>query len=122
MKNRTYIHIVGWEAMQHYKKPKPPWIKVYRDILNEYDFMNLTVDLKYTLFALWLLAAETDNSIIDDEEYIRDRLRLTEVPDLDKLVEAGYITRDREKSRLSLVSVEESKEETEEETKTDGNK
>jgi len=85
------LKIRNWKKHQHYNKPKPPWIKVYRDILGDYDFMRMTVEQKYTVFGLWMIAAETDNKIPDDPAWIKHRLGLNKLPDLQALTDNGFI-------------------------------
>jgi len=86
------IRVLKWENHQHYKKPKPVWIKVYRDLLNNYEFCKLDPQQKWTLVGLWLLAAETGNAIPDDVVWIQHRLQLTHKPDLETLQTLGFIS------------------------------
>ena len=44
------------------------WIKVYRKILDDYEWSNLTSDNKATLIELWLLASENNGKIKNLEE------------------------------------------------------
>ena len=66
------IHVVNWERHQHYKadngkKPKkPPWIKLYRDLLGDYAFQCLPEKDRFVLVGFYLLAAETNNEIPED--------------------------------------------------------
>ena len=69
-----YIVIPSWEKFQHYKKPKPRWVKLYRDLLGHYEIMQLTVTERWILVGLWCLAAETDNKIPADLKYLTHRL------------------------------------------------
>jgi hypothetical protein len=95
------IQVKDWQRLQHYKKSKPPWIKLYRDILGDYEFGKLSTTNRWTLIGLWLLAAETNNKIPLDEEWIKARLNLTEKPDLSALQELGFISLG-EQPRLNL--------------------
>jgi len=65
------IKVVNWEKHQHYKKPKPIWIKVYRDLLTDYEFASLDPVEKWTLIGIWLLAAETGNKIPNDVKWLQ---------------------------------------------------
>ena len=70
------IQICGWEKHQHYKNNKPAWIKVYRDVLGNYEIMfQLKPEERWIVIGLWLLAAETNNKINDDLAYLKERLR-----------------------------------------------
>lgn len=55
----------NWEKFQHYKQRCPPWIKVYRTLLDDRDFMCLPVASKALAMMLWLLASEHSDGIIE---------------------------------------------------------
>lgn len=84
------MKVKNWKKHQHYNKPKPPWIKLHRDILNDYDFQKLKPSEKWTVIGLWLIAAETDNEIPDDPQWLKNRLGLTMDIDLDTLYSTGF--------------------------------
>jgi hypothetical protein len=110
------ITIRNWARHQHYKRPKPVWIKVYRDILSDYEFSKLSPVERWTVVGLWLLAAETDNAIPDDVAWIQQRLQLIEPPNLEKLQTLGIVSLVRP-SRKPLEEVYlQTETETEEET------
>ena len=83
--------IKNWDRFQHYKKPKPVWIKLYRDLLRDYAFMQLSEADRWVVIGLWIIAAETNNQIPDDPEYIRASLNLKRKPDLERLSTLGFI-------------------------------
>ena len=55
----------NWDTFQHYKDRCPPWIKLHRDILTNYEFSTLPIEAKAIAPLLWLLAAESKNGEID---------------------------------------------------------
>lgn len=55
----------NWERFQHYKQRCPPWIKVYRTLLDDRDFMCLPVASKALAMMLWLLASEHAEGVIE---------------------------------------------------------
>jgi len=59
--------IKNWEKFQHYKNRRPPWIRIYRDLLNDPNFEELPGELVKTLVKLWLAASEfsTDGTLPD---------------------------------------------------------
>ena len=88
------------------------WIKVYRKILDDYEWSNLTSDNKATLVELWLLASENNGKIKNIDE-ICFRLR-REKPFISKQLEqlSNFVFRignETETERTQLVSLEESK-------------
>lgn len=70
------LAVKGWSEFQHYKHRKPPWIRLYRKLLDDIDWHRLPVASRALAPMLWLLASETQNGIIDgDSESIAFRLR-----------------------------------------------
>ena len=54
------LKIKNWKNFQHFKDRRPPWIKVHRDILDDYDINMISSDAFKLLVQLWLLASEDD--------------------------------------------------------------
>jgi len=68
--------IKNWEEHQPSLRPDRNviWIKVYRKILDDFKWNNLTDSNKATLIELWLLSSENEGNLPDVEE-IAFRLR-----------------------------------------------
>lgn len=71
------MKIKNWEKFQHFKDRRPPWIKLYRDILDDIEWHNLSGDAAKSLVMLWLIASE-DSGTIPAIKQIAFRLRITE--------------------------------------------
>lgn len=54
-----------WDDFQQYKDRKPSWIKLHRDLLNNYAYASVRISTKAVLPLLWLLASEYDDGIIE---------------------------------------------------------
>lgn len=84
----------GWESFQHYKDRKPAWIKLHRDLLDNYDFHCLPIASKALAPCLWLLASEYEGGAIPaDWSLISFRLRMSaqEVQDaVTPLIKNGF--------------------------------
>lgn len=52
------MKVKNWKAHQHYKRINPPWIKVHRALLDDFDWHLLPGDSAKVLIMLWLVAAE----------------------------------------------------------------
>ena len=52
------IRIKNWGTFQHYKNRRPPWIRLYRDLLDDPDFEELDGELVKTLIKLWLSVSD----------------------------------------------------------------
>lgn len=72
------MKIKNWEKFQHYKNRKPPWIKLYRDLLNDPDWFNLDPKLCKLLMMLWLIASEDENGNLPTLHKLAFRLRVDE--------------------------------------------
>jgi len=72
--------IKGWVKFQHFKDRRPPWIKLYRDLLEDPDWHDLDGDTAKVLIALWLLASEDEDQkgLLPDVRRMAFRLRISE--------------------------------------------
>jgi hypothetical protein len=69
----------NWAELQHYKDRSPPWIKLHKKLLDNYDYQRLPVASRALAPMLWLLASEHDSGEIDAApEKLAFRLRITE--------------------------------------------
>jgi hypothetical protein len=93
----------NWSEFQHYKDRSPSWIKLHRQILDDYDFACLPVASKALAPMLWLLASEYEDGVIDASlEKLAFRFRMTtqEVAEaLNPLVEASFFAVDQDASK-----------------------
>lgn len=79
MEDDHAIRIKNWHQFQHYRNRRPPWIKLHREILDNYQFHCLPDASKALLPCLWLLASEFENGEIPLEiPMIAFRFHMTE--------------------------------------------
>jgi hypothetical protein len=92
------LRIKNWESFQHYKDRSPPWIKLHKSLLDNYEYQCLPVASKAIAPMLWLLASEdVEGAISGDFKEIAFRLRMTvsEVETaLRPLVGKGFVVMD----------------------------
>ena len=69
--------IVNFRKFQSFHDRKPPWIKLYRDLLDNMDWFMLSPIASKSLINLWLLGSESFGNLPDDFE-IGFRLRLNQ--------------------------------------------
>lgn len=86
--------VKGWVEFQHYKDRAPPWIKLHKTLLDNYEYQSLPVASRALAPMLWLLASERNDGAIDfDLAKIGFRLRQSPV-DVDAalkpLIQAGF--------------------------------
>jgi len=89
------ISVKNFEKFQHYKDRSPPWIKLYNELLDDYEFGRLQDASKLHLVLIWLLASRSDNKLPCDPVWIGKRINATEVVDLDALIEAGFLVKNQ---------------------------
>lgn len=87
----NYLSVKNWEKFQHYKDRTPPWIKLHRELLDDYDFSCLQDASKAHLMLLWLLASQLDNKIPADEVWLKNKLGLTGKINLKELIDNGFL-------------------------------
>jgi len=73
-----YYRIKNWELFQHYKDRYPPWIKLYRSILDDKEWHKIDALSAKVLIMLWLIASEY-NGCLPDIESLSFRLRLSKL-------------------------------------------
>lgn len=71
------MKIKNWSQFQHFKDRRPPWIKLYRDILDDLEWHELDPKCAKVLVMLWLIASESDG-VLPDIKRLSFRLRMTE--------------------------------------------
>lgn len=87
----NYLRIKNWEAFQHYKDRNPPWIKLHRALLDDYEFAALEDAVKGQLMLMWLFASQNEGRIPHDAKFLERKLGLTEKCRLDELIRNGFL-------------------------------
>ena len=67
--------IKNWNKFQHFKDRRPPWVKLYRDLLDDLEWFELDPVSSKNLINLWLIASEYDGCL-PSIEILSFRLRL----------------------------------------------
>lgn len=85
----------NWRSFQHYKQRRPPWIRLHRTLLDDFEFASLPVEAKALAPLLWLLASEESDGIIHgDTGRLAFRLRWnpeTLAEAIECLIAAGFL-------------------------------
>lgn len=114
-----YLSVKNWDEFQHYKDRNPPWIKLHRRLLTDYEFSCLQDASKLHLMLIWLLASQCDNRIPCDPDYLKRVLQLSQKPDLNELIDNGFLVLERNDSNALADCKQVAMPETEAETETD---
>jgi hypothetical protein len=83
------MRIKNWTKFQHFKDRRPPWVKLYRDILDDLEWHELDPLAAKVLVMLWLIASENDGCIPDNKT-LAFRLRLTEVKTKEIIIKLSH--------------------------------
>jgi hypothetical protein len=87
-----------WRTFQHYKDRDPPWIKLHKKLLDNYEFSRLPVASRALAPMLWLLASEYEGGEIEATlGKLAYRLHMTEgevAEALQPLIEARFFVTD----------------------------
>lgn len=86
-----HFRVKNFDKFQHYKDRNPPWIKLHRELLKNYEFSCLQDASKAHLLLIWLLASQMENRIPYDEKWLAGQLGTTQKINLDELKSAGFI-------------------------------
>lgn len=89
--NCTHFSVKNFERFQHYKDRSPPWIKLYNELLDDYEFSRLPDASKWHLIAIWMLASRSENKIPLDPTWVARRINADCDVNLDALLAAGFI-------------------------------
>jgi hypothetical protein len=94
----------NWNNFQHYKDRAPAWIKLHKELLDDYEFQCLPVASRALAPMLWLLASEYDNGVIEgDHKKLAFRLRMSEqeiIDALNPLISSGFFSLEQDASEL----------------------
>lgn len=71
------MKIKNWSKFQHFKDRKPPWVKLYRDVLDDMEWYELDPLASKVLVMCWLIASEDDGRL-PNIKTLAFRLRMTE--------------------------------------------
>jgi len=118
------MKIKNWSKFQHFKDRKPPWVKLYRDILDDIEWHELDATASKVLVMCWLIASEDDGNL-PNTKTLAFRLRMSEKQTLECLNKLSHWL---EQDDIDVISTGyqddllETERETETETKREGKK
>jgi hypothetical protein len=87
-----YLKVKNWEKFQQYNDGRPlHWIKVFRAILTDYDFTQLSDAEFGRLVKIWLLASQVKNKIPNDPKWIADKCSMRQKPNINTYIQLGML-------------------------------
>src|SRR4051812_35081720 len=88
---KEFYRVRNFEKHQHYKDRAPVWIKLYTELLDNYEFCALPDVSKSHVILLWLLASRYQNLIPRDHPWIEKKLSATDPIDFPALVNGCFL-------------------------------
>lgn len=86
-----WIVVRNWKKFQHYRNRDPIWIKVYTELFDRDEWLNLTLAERGLLIHIWLGYAWTDGQLRLSQVRPKSGLRHFQ-GHITSLVHAGFIT------------------------------
>ena len=89
-----HLEIADWDKFQHYKRPNPPWIKLYGRLLDNDRFDWLEDDSKLLYFCLILFASRKKNHMNLKLAWLQKKLPIEKKLTFEMfqpLINAGFI-------------------------------
>ncbi len=80
-----FLEVRNLTVYQHYKQRRPPWIKLYASLLDDYDFGRLPDSAKWHLLGIFLLASQHGNVLPADPKWIARMINTRSKVDLSRL-------------------------------------
>jgi hypothetical protein len=112
------MRIKNWNKFQHFKDRKPPWVKLYRDVLDDLEWYELDPLASKVLVMCWLIASEDDGNLPSTKN-LAFRLRMTEKQTIDCLNKLSHWL---EHDDINAISERYQNDSTETETETETKK
>ena len=109
------MQIKNWKKFQHFKDRKPPWVKLYRDVLDDLEWYELDPLASKVLVMCWLIASEDDGKL-PPAKTLAFRLRMTEKQTIDCLNKLSHWL---EQDDISVISERYQSDSLETETETE---
>ncbi len=104
---QKFLSIKNFEKYQHFNKAMPPWIKLYRSMFGDRDFMLLSITSRYLYIGLIMLASEGCNRIANDPSWIAQKLSISPSDiDLKPLYRSGLLIASESSVRRYTVETE----------------
>lgn len=86
----TYLHAKNWESFQHYHDRRPPWVKLYVALLDDFDYIALSGNGKAALVAFWLSCARYGHPLPNNPSFLAERAGI-KPSHLRELIASGWV-------------------------------
>lgn len=87
----TFIKVKDFDKQQHYKDRNPLWIKLYNNLLESYEYSQLSDSSKGHLLGVMLLASRCNNKIPNDPVWISQKTSSKSKVNIKELIDFGFL-------------------------------
>ena len=100
------MKVVAWDKWQSYRKDRgaPPWIKVYRNLMTNPEWAQLSDAEKGQLVSMWIVAADKGGELPDDPNLVRKICQLDDTPNINKFIALGFVASTWRQDGVNLAS------------------
>ena len=113
----------NWREFQHYKDRNPPWIRLHKSLLDNFEFQCLPVASRALAPMLWLIASDSPDGKFDaSPKRLAFRLRMSEqdvIDAINPLIHNGFFSVEQDASNVLASCLRDAVPETETETETE---
>lgn len=100
-----YLKVKNLDRYQHYKDRNPPWVKLHRDFLSDYDLRQCSTQSRLLFACCLILASETGNLIPNDANYLSQRTGLdVQEQDITSLIHKGMLLATCKRSASTMLA------------------
>lgn len=117
-----YLRVKNWSEFQHYKDRNPPWIKLHRTLLDDYEFSCLQDASKAHLILIWLFASQRDGLVPNQPKFLKMKLGLDKEPNLKWFIDHGLLIPEQDASSVLAEGLQDAPLEEERREETEKNK
>lgn len=90
-----FLRVTNYERYQHYKDRRPVWIKLYLDLLDDYQLKKQKPPTRLLAMLLLIVAAKQDNRIPHDPDWLSNEVGMSVgsvAAGIETLVTIGFLS------------------------------
>jgi hypothetical protein len=80
-----------YERIEHYSNRSTIWIKLYADLLRDFDFCKLPDETKWHFIGLMILATQMFNHLRNDVDFLMQQIGANKKINVELLLQSGFL-------------------------------
>ncbi len=101
-----FLAVKDWRKHQHYGKRRPPWIKLYANLLTDATFSSLPEVAQAQLMKLWILASQFGHPLPNNPKLLAGKIGVSGRFHLASLIDSGFLIPCEQDAREMLAKSE----------------